>query len=166
MAENKRTKEVRENDLVKISKLYLQGKTQREIAQVIGVSRVQISYDLKQIFTEWKAERISTFEERLLLELSKIDFLESEAWEAWEKSKVDTGRISEIKNEQGKIFSHTYTVEGVIPNKLYLDIIFKCIETRLKILAVLPKKEVPKNDIPPDGEKEIIAVIDLPSNGR
>lgn len=164
MAQNTRTKEVRLNDLVRISKLYLQGKTQLEISQIIGVSRVQITYDIKQIFAEWKTERIDIFEERLLLELSKIDYVESESWDAWEKSKKDSEKLVENETKDGKFIS--FTVEGQDPNARYLDRVCWCIETRLKILSVLPKKEVSKNDIPPDDEKQIIAVIDLPSNGR
>ena len=73
MAIQIRTEQQRNSDLVRISKLYLQGHTQLEIAQQIGVSRTQISYDIKQLFLEWKRERIDVFEERLLIELSKLD---------------------------------------------------------------------------------------------
>ena len=48
MAIQIRTEQQRNSDLVRISKLYLQGHTQLEIAQQIGVSRTQISYDIKQ----------------------------------------------------------------------------------------------------------------------
>ena len=54
MAIQIRTEQQRNSDLVRISKLYLQGHTQLEIAQQIGVSRTQISYDIKQLFLEWK----------------------------------------------------------------------------------------------------------------
>lgn len=101
MAIQIRTEQQRNSDLVRISKLYLQGHTQLEIAQQIGVSRTQISYDIKQLFLEWKRERIDVFEERLLIELSKLDHLESEAWKAWENSKRDSVKIAEKINNLG-----------------------------------------------------------------
>lgn len=146
MAENKRTIQKRLNDLVKISKLYLQGKTQLEISKIIGVSRVQICYDIKQVFLEWKQERIEFFEEKILLELEKINLLESEAWNGWHSS---------VKIKK--------------PDRSFFQDIKWAIETRLRILSVLPKKfsEEKKEDINDSDIELIEAEIDeTNSNGR
>lgn len=161
-----RTKQQRDNDLVRISKLYLQGHTQLEIANIIGVSRQQITYDIKQLYLEWKRERIDVFEERLLLELSKLDHLESEAWKAWENSKRDNLKISEKINNLGS--ETTETIEGQNPSKGYLEMVFKCIEMRLKILSVLPKIQPKENNIQDKDDLELIneATISLDDNDR
>lgn len=166
MAIQIRTEQQRNSDLVRISKLYLQGHTQLEIAQQIGVSRTQISYDIKQLFLEWKRERIDVFEERLLIELSKLDHLESEAWKAWENSKRDSVKIAEKINNLGS--ETTETIEGQNPSKGYLEMVFKCIEMRLKILSVLPKKTINTPEIPESDDLELLneATISLDNNDR
>ena len=181
MAIQIRTEQQRNSDLVRISKLYLQGHTQLEIAQQIGVSRTQISYDIKQLFLEWKRERIDVFEERLLIELSKLDHLESEAWKAWENSKKDsvkisektnnlTSKISEKANEKTNNLGNetTETIESQNPSKGYLEMVFKCIEMRLKILSVLPKKTINNPEIPENDDLELLneATISLDNNDR
>jgi len=145
VAENKRTIQKRLNDLVKISKLYLQGKTQLEISKIIGVSRVQIGYDIKQVFLEWKQERIEFFEEKINFELEKINLLESEAWDSWHNS---------VKIKK--------------PDRSFFSDIKWAIETRLKILAVLPKKFSEKDidEVDEDDTELIESEVVLEPNGR
>jgi len=170
MAKTVRTEFQILNDRVNIAKWYLQGKTQNEIALKIGVTRQQISYDLKKIMEEWKQERLKDFEERLLAELCKLDLIESEAWEAWEKSKTDGFKIieKEIRNKDNVLLQKQFdtNLDERLPNKTYLDMIFKCVEKRLQILgflAIKQPKEVEKNDL----ETELIeAEVQLESNGR
>jgi hypothetical protein len=164
MAKTVRTEFQILQDRVNIAKWYLQGKTQNEIALKIGVTRQQISYDLKKIMEEWKQERLKDFEERLLAELCKLDLIEAEAWEAWEKSKKDSEKLIENQTKDGVFTS--FTIEGQNAHKPYLDMIFKCVEKRLQILgflAIKQPKEVEKNDI----DTELIeAEVELPDNGR
>jgi transcriptional regulator with XRE-family HTH domain len=49
MAANKRTKAQRETDKKRLAELMREGKTQQEIADVLGVSRAQISLDMKSL---------------------------------------------------------------------------------------------------------------------
>jgi hypothetical protein len=115
---------------------------------------------------EWKRERIDVFEERLLIELSKLDHLESEAWKAWENSKRDSVKIAEKINNLGS--ETTETIEGQNPSKGYLEMVFKCIEMRLKILSVLPKKTINTPEIPENDDLELLneATISLDNNDR
>lgn len=164
MAKTVRTEFQILQDRVNIAKWYLQGKTQNEIALKIGVTRQQISYDLKKIMEEWKQERLKDFEERLLAELCKLDLIESEAWEAWEKSKKDSEKLIENQTKDGVFTS--FTIEGQNAHKPYLEMIFKCVEKRLQILgflAIKQPKEVKENDL----DTELIeAEVELPDNGR
>ena len=181
MAKNVRSETQILKDRVDIARDYLMGKTQSEIALKIGVSRQQIGYDLKAIFLEWKQERLQNFEEKIFLELEKINLIESEAWWAWEKGKKDIEKISSKsnglpKNNNSKkdfdvlqIVEITETVEGSIPSQRFLEMVFKCIEMRLKILSVLPKNFGKKTDDLEnelEDKEEVIAVIELPDNGR
>lgn len=177
MAKNIRNELQISRDRTKIAKLYLQGKTQSEIALEIGVSRQQISYDIKKIYSEWKKERIVVFEESVLKTLNKLKLLESEAWCAWEKSKENAEKISskKILNKDNKeesisnvnLIEVTETKEGQNAHKPYLDTIFKCIEVNLKILGILSKNKSNNNvDEYEDDFEEIEAEVDLTPNGR
>jgi len=180
MSKNTRTEAQILDDKVRISKLYLQGKTQNAIAAEIKVSRSQIQYDLKKIFLEWKEERIEVFEDSLLKELNELKLLKSEAWEAWEKSKQDSEKMTsktilskdknDSKNNANKdttnVIEVSETIEGQNPNPKYLDIVFRCIETNLKILCVLPKKENSREDINDNDIELIEGDVDLEPNGR
>lgn len=164
MAKNVRTEFQILSDKVKIAKYYLQGKTQNEIALEIGVTRQQISYDLKKIIQEWKEERLKDIEEKILIELEKLNLIESEAWEAWSKSKKDAEKITENETKDGVFTSHS--LEGQSGHKPFLDMIFKCVEKRLQILGFLVLKN-PKKDKEEEDNLELIeAEIELPNNGR
>ena len=127
------------SDKVKIAKWYLEGKTHNEIAEKLGLSRQTVGYELKAIFEEWKKDRIQTFEEKILIELEKINKIESEAWEEWFNSKKDKTTISNSYNTKfGE--TNSETTSNSTGNRGYIQDIKWCIETRLKILSILPKK--------------------------
>jgi transcriptional regulator with XRE-family HTH domain len=64
----------------------LQGKTQYEIAERLGVSQPTICRDLRAIRKLWIKESIKDFGEMRARELAEIDHLERTYWEAWERS--------------------------------------------------------------------------------
>lgn len=97
-----RTEFQREHDLQLTASLYLQGKTQQEIAGVIGVSRSQIGYDLDEIRERWLTSSIRDFDQARAEALAKIDLLEREAWLAWEQSKVIEFEAANNRIERGK----------------------------------------------------------------
>ena len=97
MATPKRTKFQREADLQKITGLYLTGKTQDAIAQELGVTQQQISYDLKTIQERWRKSALVDLNEAKQRELERIDVLEREYWQAWEASKGEQQRSTASK---------------------------------------------------------------------
>ena len=154
------------SDKVKIAKWYLEGKTYNEIAQKLGLSRQTIGYELKNIFTEWKEDRIQFYEIKVLIELEKINNVEVEAWNEWHNSKKDKTSISISDNEKfGK--TETETNSSSVGNRGFLQDIKWCIETRLKILGILSKKtksETYENN--DDLEQIDEATISLDNNDR
>jgi transcriptional regulator with XRE-family HTH domain len=87
MATIKRSKVERERDLLELSDLYLKGHTQADIALRMGVSQQQISYDLKALQKRWRESALVNVDEAKARELAKVDQLEREYWDAWERSK-------------------------------------------------------------------------------
>jgi hypothetical protein len=104
-----------------VSDLYLKGKTQWEIAKVVGRDQGTVSEDLKAIRKEWAEKTLADFSEAKAEELAKIDLIESAAWEAWMRScepatsrsvKVEKGpKFTKPSGENGRIKLHTQKVE-------------------------------------------------------
>jgi len=166
MAAPKRTKTERERDYLKETELYLKGKYQVEIAEEIGITQQQVGYDLRIIQKRWIKETILNLDQHRIKELGKIDQLEREAWDAWEKSKDESNvKITYAKgltqDKEGKLTSSsldkTNKVEDGNGNPKYLEIVLKCIERRCKMLGIDAPAKVEHSG---DGKNPII--IKLP----
>jgi hypothetical protein len=84
MSGHKRTKVERENDLARIADLHADGLSQREIAELIGVSQVQICKDLKEIYVRWAEteppKKLAVTKGRLLTEIALNKKIMKQAW--------------------------------------------------------------------------------------
>lgn len=162
MAKPKRTKVQRENDLLTVSQRYLSGVTQFEIAQELGVSQQQVSYDIKALQRRWQESALVNVDEAKAKELAKIDRLEREYWNAWERSLEDAevqttkqkGVIVETVEGQKRHITPvegSKRVEGQSGNPAFLKGVEWCINKRCEILGLdAPKKVAPTN---PGGDK-------------
>ena len=86
----------------RVSKLYLKGATQAEIARELDVAQATISGDLKAIRTEWKENRIHNVDELIAEEQKRIQQIEQAAWAALERSQqpLETTRIIQKNGEK------------------------------------------------------------------
>lgn len=74
----------------KVAELYLSGKPQHVIGEIVGVTQAQISHDLKALREQWRQSAEMSFGDRQALELAKVDQLEEFAWEMLRKSSEDS----------------------------------------------------------------------------
>lgn len=140
MAAPKRTKVQRENDLVLISELYLKGKTQAEIAEVLKLDQSQISYDLATLRTRWAAQTVYNLDQLKAQELEKIDTVERTYWQGWERSLQERTKTRQyVDKEKAKA---TIEKETAVGDPRFLDGVLKCIERRCKILGIDAPAEV------------------------
>jgi hypothetical protein len=116
--------------------MYLQGYLQAEIAEVLGVSQPQISYDLARIREQWRESALIDFNEAKNRELERIDLLEREYWEQWKKSKEGGVKTKGQKKIGGEVVETTVQVESGLGDVRYLQGVQWCIERRCKILGV------------------------------
>lgn len=125
----------READLLRTGELYIQGKTQIQIAEIIGVSQGTISNDLKELQKRWKEKSIQLIDERKAEELAKVDQLERTYWEAWLKS-CQYQEMSTMLND--KLVTVLVPLEQATPmgDTKYLAGIQWCIDRRCKMLGV------------------------------
>jgi predicted transcriptional regulator len=143
MKKKVRTKSQEERDKRMISRLYLQGKIQAEIAAELKISQPTVSRELKELVNEWKIERVYDINEAKQKELAKIDNLELEYWEAWSRSRRDAERKIKKDAISSKGFSNETTeqVEPQVGDPRFLNGVQWCIERRCLILGVdAPKK--------------------------
>lgn len=145
MAANKRTKEQREADLPRIARLYLQGVTHEAIAQEVGVSRVQITQDLKTVRATWLQSAVRDFDSAKAEELARIDLLEAEYWAAWKASKsprqITTTKRKTASLKDGKAPPIAQDEAGVRKEQRdgdprFLDGVRSCIDRRCKLLGL------------------------------
>lgn len=107
----KRTKDQRELDLAFCSNLFLRGYTYREISERLNeenarrgvgytITKQMVYWDMQQLLIEWKRERMENIDDYVTQELRKLDKMEVELWEAWERSK--TGKLREKNRQNAK----------------------------------------------------------------
>jgi hypothetical protein len=162
MASHKRTAIQREHDLATIGNLYLLGWTQAAIGEKLGLTKQQISYDLKELQQRWLQSALIDFHERKMRELAKWDLLERTYQEAWERScehreikSTEKTTSPKKMGEKGKCDAQerlkaAYRTEGRDGNVEFLKGIERCIHGRSKLLGLLVDKVAPTD---PSGEK-------------
>lgn len=120
-----------------VAQMYLSGYTQAEIAHKWKVSQPQISYDLKHIHAEWVQAARMSMDEAKARELARIDRLEREYWQAWQRSIGQRERTLTERTTGEKAHERAQVVkEDNAGESKYLDGVRWCIEQRLKIFGV------------------------------
>ena len=91
----KRTPAMKLADLAFIERLVLRAKPTREIAELLSAARpyklshVQVHKDIKKLEEMWLASAMKDISIEKQKMLRKLDVLESELWEAWDRSKQE-----------------------------------------------------------------------------
>jgi hypothetical protein len=127
-----------------VASLYLRGKFQSEISNEVKVDRCTISRDLKVIEEEWLKSGVMDLNAAKARELAKLDEIERQAWDAWEKSRKDaeimevTGTAQGGKGRPDKVKKIT---KGQAGDSRFLAIILDCANQRSEILGLdAPRK--------------------------
>lgn len=154
-----RSPEEMETDNVFVSRLFLRGYGYREIASMLNdtnktlgrdytLSHTQVFKDCRKMLVEWKKERFDNAEEYIVKELRQLDKMESELWDAWDRSKAVkkrtkiTGSAKGLKgktrgvNEKAymkNVKSYEETEEQMIGNVAYLDLLLNVQQRKAKL---------------------------------
>lgn len=127
------------NRRVKVAEMYLTGKSQTEIAVHFGINQSSISRDIKAIQKAWLNQAVSSFDVMQSRELARIDQLEREYWDAWERScqSLETTAVVKGRMNDGKMIGDeaTKTIKTQAGDPRFLNGIQWCIEQRLKIFG-------------------------------
>jgi hypothetical protein len=112
--------------------LYCRGLPQRQIAERLGVTQAQISVDLKAIRKEWLESSLRDFDSVKAEQLAKLDEVERSAWDSWERSSKVKVRMPDGSIEE----------QERPGDPRFLDRVFSCIETRLKVIGAIKSPSV------------------------
>jgi len=130
-----------------IAPLLLKGVSLQRVADLLNAEReyelgkTQIFADYKAVVKIWTIEHKEMVDKYLIIELQKIERMEAEAWEAWERSKKpktksktkDSGLFDQAKPE--KRTTEDVTEERVGDGK-WFDLLIKLGERRCKLLGL------------------------------
>ncbi|KAM3113053.1 hypothetical protein [Phormidesmis sp. 146-33] len=132
----KRTPDQVRRDRETIAKLYLQRKTQAQIAEIISkqydfdVSQQQISYDLGEIRKDWKLASIAAIDHAKVEALQELNLMIAETWTAWEESK-NSRKV--IFRKSGEIATR---IETQVGNPAYMNLLGVQWDRKCKILGI------------------------------
>lgn len=140
MATNIRSKIEIKRDRVHIAEMYIQGRYQHEIAEELGLTQQQISYDLKAIQKEWKKNTTIALDDHKSKEIAKIDRLERTYWQAWEDSRQE-GKTKSVKQSNTGVVRQIRT-EDQYGDPRYLTGVQWCIEQRCKLLGMYQQADL------------------------
>lgn len=138
-----RTKAVRiEKEMEAVADLYATGWRQADIAEHLGMTTERVSKTIVKVRQRWLENQTMDFAVRQAVELEKLDRLESELWEAWEKSKKGLKKKissdllrSTPRGDQTERLSATEELDQ--PGEVkYLELIAKIVAQRCKILGL------------------------------
>lgn len=129
---------VKERDLTKTARLYLEGRTQMEIAEKVGVSVSTVAKDLSEIRGRWRSSMVMSYGEAVAREVAKLDALEAQAWDAWYRSQGQKRRTTTQRghNTQGDVDMTTRQTWREVGDPRFLEVARKCSEDRRKLLGL------------------------------
>lgn len=128
---------------------YLAGKSLREIAEWFSKNRpykVNVSHvarDLECVRIIWRERASQLVGERKAEELARLDRVEAEAWDAWDRSKKDsTKKFGERRTPSGGAAVETLgqQTEQRDGNPKFLELVARCVEKRLDILGLAQRR--------------------------
>ncbi|QDV26342.1 hypothetical protein [Aureliella helgolandensis] len=134
-AEKKQRHFERLQRLPRVVKSYLQGLSILEIAEKEGVRRSLIDKDMRYARGIWRKRVEESAEEYLDRELEKLNLIETEAWAAWERSKLSTLETMREKGEDGKV-KRRRVVRQNYGDPRFLDQARKIVDDRCKMLKI------------------------------
>lgn len=103
--------------------LYAEGRSQQEIAELLGVDRGTVSRDITVMRDEWKKSARRDYQDLCDRELLRLQLLETEAWDNWEWENAVLAETGEKRR-------------GSKSRWKYLEVIVRCSAQRRRLLAL------------------------------
>jgi hypothetical protein len=101
MAAKKRTRYIREEDLVEVQRLHRMRYSQREIATIMGVTHQQVFYDLRVLLKRWQDKNYSDKDAEVKEILAEERWLKRQAREEYDRSRKPLTKTKGKRTTQG-----------------------------------------------------------------
>jgi len=121
--------------LPRVAKLFLQGKSIREIAGIEAIPPRLIYGDIEYAKRMWRRRAEECSQELLSQEMQKINLIETQAWEEWERSKEDAVSYTRERDADKKVRKKR-VVTGQCGDPRYLQVALSCVDKRCKLLKI------------------------------
>ncbi|MDD5343439.1 MAG: sigma factor-like helix-turn-helix DNA-binding protein [Smithella sp.] len=134
-----RSKAQAERDRQLISKYYLEGMTQWEIKKKMGISQATVSRDIAILIRYWRLSQLQNIDSAKQIELAKINKLEIEYWNSWDRSKEEFKKKSlkqRVIAESKQPIEINSATEDRNGDPRYLAGVQWCITKRCEILGI------------------------------
>lgn len=134
----------------------IRGQSKKAIALANNISVSTVNDIIRDSKDAWRDYRIEDYDLLLTIELERINRIEAEAWDAYEKSKKPL--VTQTRHSDGQydpagkliITKHEIKTQDRHPDPRYMNIIQWCTEQRLKIMGgYAPEKHAATT---PDGK--------------
>jgi len=132
---------ISERQMVVAHEYLINHKSQKEIAEQLGVSQSTISTDIRKILEEYSMKRLNKMQLYLNVELAKLDAVEKAAWLAWERSIGKTVKIVTRTNSTG-FTEEVRQEEELVGDPRFLTQVQTAIDRRIKLLGLDAPQEI------------------------
>src|SRR5262245_58821887 len=120
----------------KTADMYLKGWSQEAIASFLGISQATVSRDIDAVRAEWREASAVEFGEAVCQALQKLDLVEREAWQAWQRSQTPITSAVRTEGNGPKGPSSRATLKNSHGDPRFLDLVNKCVAQRSLILGL------------------------------
>ena len=138
MPRHKRSEGEADRQRPEIIRRYLMGETQEQIAESLGLSQQQISYDLREAKKQWKEQYNRDIQELIEEEIARLKLIESELWIGWNTSKQIKESTTHKSGTKGDMPSEETSVtrETSAGNPAFLNTLLNAIATRTEFMGL------------------------------
>ena len=128
-----------EGKTLQVTELWLRGYPLNKIATALNLGRGQVRGLVQRARAIWLARKDSNLTDAIAEQLRRVDLIETNAWDAWERS---TKEFIETKVQQTKEGTFkTRTTKNGVGDPRFLETALKCVEQRCKLLGVYKPPE-------------------------
>jgi hypothetical protein len=131
-----------------VSREYLKGRYQVDIAADLGISLATLKRDLTKVRKAWLNSALRDFDALKAEQLAKIDVIEAEAWAMWSRTCEVQVRTSEQDIPRGANPGRhikTDRAQGT-GDPRYLQTALQCVEKRCKVLGLYAPDKFAQTD--------------------
>jgi len=81
-----------------VAQMNLAGMTLAQIGEKLGVNAATVCRDLEWVREEWRKSAVQDYDQARAIELAKLNLVERNLWDAWERLKEDKVRRIEARS--------------------------------------------------------------------